>query len=133
MDTAISSSLPKVGDRLMRIMSCGQLNNNIKAKPEPCIVVYVHKNHEYYTLRFVESGLLESYKLLGVDEITEFKENYERIFGYAPKGFYVRESGILYKTIAECEKAIGANHGLLVKHLNGGTTHINGYHVYHFE
>lgn len=83
-------------------------------------------------MRFVESGLLESYKLLGVDEVAEFKENYVRTFGYDPKGFYVRESGILYKTIAECEKAIGANHGLLVKHLNGDTTHINGYHVYHF-
>lgn len=132
MNTIISSNLPKVGDRLMKNMSGAQLKNNTKIEPEPCIVVYVHKNHGYYTVRFLDSGLLESYKLFGIDEIAEFKENYARAFGRKPKGIYVRESGVLYKTIPECAKAIGVSHSALAKHLNGDTSHVKGYHVYQF-
>lgn len=129
MDTAISSSLPKVGDRLMKIMTA-PTHGITKPEPEPCIVTYVNKPNSYYTVRFIESGLMESYKVYGIDELEFFKENYRSAFGCDPKGVYVWESGNIYQTIGECAETLGVTYGLLVKHLSGDTAHINGYHVY---
>lgn len=41
-------SLPKVGDRLMRVMTGSNFGEKYN-DPEPCVVVYVSKPKHYYT------------------------------------------------------------------------------------
>ena len=53
--------IPRVGTLLERIMTVQQ-RDMPKAEPELCKVVYVNYPHRYYTARFFETGIQESYK-----------------------------------------------------------------------
>lgn len=52
---------PRVGTLLERIMTVQQ-RDMPKSEPELCKVVYVNYPHRYYTVRFFETGIQESYK-----------------------------------------------------------------------
>lgn len=61
----VRASLPKVGDELMRRPSYyygfySRYDLNVE---RPCVVTYVHPEHLWYSVRFVQSGIVESYKL----------------------------------------------------------------------
>lgn len=125
-------SLPKVGDRLMRVMTATNFGKGY-SDPEPCVVVYVSKPKHYYTVQFVGSGLKESYKVPLLDErriISQFQDDFKRAFGKKPKGVYVYESGALYPSISECARAIGVMPCTVSKHIHGQSNHVKGYHIY---
>lgn len=125
-------SLPKVGDRLMRVMTATSLGVR-EDKPEPCVVVYVSKPKHYYTVQFVGSGIKESYKaplLNDAKMLKQFQDDFKRAFGKKPKGVYVYESGALYPSVTECAKAIGVLPCTVSKHIHGQTSHVKGYHIY---
>lgn len=114
---------PKLGDQLNLIMTGS-------TEPEPCIVTYVNKPHNYYQVRFINSGVRECYKVQNANEIDEFKKDYRRTFGKDPKGIYIYESGVLCDSIAECAKEIGVRAYTIVRHLNGYISNVNGHHIY---
>ena len=124
-------SLPKVGDRLMRVMTADTRWK--EDKPEPCVVVYVSKPKHYYTVQFVDTGIKESFKIPLIDDakmLEYFQIDYKRTFGKKPKGVYVYESGALYSSISDCAKAIGVLPCTVSKHIHGQTKHVKGYHIY---
>lgn len=125
-------SLPKVGDRLMRTMTGTRLSG-YDDKPEPCVVVYVNKPKNYYTVQFIGSGLKESYKAPLLDDnkmLKQFQDDFKRAFDKRPKGVYVCESGALYSSISDCAKAIGVLPCTVSNHIHGRTSHVKGYHIY---
>lgn len=121
--------MPKVGDRLMKVMSSTSLGR-FEDKAEPCVVVYVSEPKHYYTVQFVKSGIKESYKVPNVDEIGAFKKDYKRAFGKLPRGVYVYESGALYDSVSECARALSVSPSAVSNHLHGRTKHVKGYHIY---
>lgn len=129
MKTANSTKLPKIGDRIMRVMTVPTFGL-AKSGPEPCIVIYVNKPKYYYTVEFIRTGLRESFKVPDIDEIQNFKDDYERVFGCKAKGVYVYESCMIYPSIKECAEAIGVTSSAISKHLHGGSKHVKGYHIH---
>lgn len=121
--------MPKVGDRIMRVMSSTAWNTK-DDKPEPCVVIYVSKPKHYYTVEFANSGIKESYKVPHVDELKDFQETYARALGKKAVGVYVFESDILYPSIAECAKDLGVRVCTISNHIHGRTRHVKGYHIY---
>lgn len=122
--------LPKVGDRLMRIMSSTVLGSQAD-RPERCIVTYVNKEKSYYQVMFEDSGIKECYRVPDeIDILGEFKERFQKSFKKSAKGVYVFESGALYPTISECAKAIGSTSSAISAHLHGRSRHVKGYHIY---
>lgn len=59
----LQAFLPNVGDELMRKPTmCNTTLGLERPKPQPCIVEYVNREHLWYKVRFVETGLTECYK-----------------------------------------------------------------------
>lgn len=125
-------TLPKVGDRLMRVMT--NTGSRIKNNGlEPCIVIYVNKPKRYYAVQFVNSGITESYKVPLLNDailLKQFQDDFKHKFGKKPVGVYVYESGALYSSVSECAKAIGVKPCSITNHLHGRTNHVKGYHIY---
>ena len=121
--------LPRVGDRLMKPITFTYTYNE-GDKLYPCTVIYVNKDHNFFTVEFVGSKLKESYKVPEVDEIGDFKRDYAKAFGKQAKSVYVYESGMLYPSISECARDIGVNKGAISRHIHGHTKHVKGYHIY---
>lgn len=125
-------SLPKVGDRLMRVMT-GSRYDEKYIVPEPCMVVYVNKPKRYYTVQFVGSGIKESFRIPLIDDakiIRQFQDDFKRTFNKKAKGVYVYESGALYPSISECARDIGVPPVAVSNHIHGRASHIKGYHIY---
>lgn len=61
----VRAMMPKVGDELMRKPTCyhGFLGRHDMNTVRPCVVTYVHPEHLWYSVRFKESGIIESYKM----------------------------------------------------------------------
>lgn len=122
------NTLPKLGDKLMRVMSttnfltCDDI-------PEECVVVYVNEPHKYYTVEFTNTKIRQSYKVPDVDEIRDFKNDYQKAYGISPKGVYVYESGVLYPSISACARDIGVSIGTVSRHVHGKSTNVKGYHI----
>lgn len=129
MKENVELRIPRVGERLMRIMTSTPMLSR-DDKPEPCVVVYVNRPHYYYTVQFVDTGLKESYKVPEVDELKQFKDDYHKFFNKKPKGVYVYESGALYPSITECAKAIGVSSSMISRHVHGLSSNVKGYHIY---
>lgn len=121
-------NLPKLGDKLMRVMSTTKFLN-CDDIPEECVVVYVNEPHHYYTVEFTNSKIRQSYKVPDVDEIRDFMNDYQKAFGTAPKGVYVYESGVLYPSISACARDIGVRPSTVSKYIHGQTTNVKGYHI----
>lgn len=122
--------LPRIGDRLVRVMTASGYSREDSNTPEPCVVIYVNKPKNYYTVQFIETGIRESYKLPDSDEIGCFKKDFKRAFGREPTGVYVYESGVIYQTIADCARALCVKPCTISNHLRGKTHHVKGYHIY---
>lgn len=128
MKTTPIVKMPKVGDRIMRVMVTHQSWKD--DTPLPCVVTYVNKQKNYYQVTFQESGVKECYKIPDLDELGSFVKDYKKLTKKKPKGVYVYESGMLYSSITECAKAIGVLPCTVSKHLHGGSSNVKGYHIY---
>lgn len=61
----IRATLPRVGDELMRKPTYyyGFYSKKEPIVEQPCVVVYVHSEHLWYSVQFKKSGIINSYKL----------------------------------------------------------------------
>lgn len=128
----IPAKLPKLGDVVLQVMTSTYIGSK-DDRPEPCTVIYVNKPKRHYTVRFVNTGLRENYKVPPVDErriIEQFRDDFKRAFGKEVKGIYVYESGGLYPSVSECAEAIGVQPHVVDKHLNGQISNVKGYHIF---
>lgn len=65
----LSSKLPKVGDRLKKVMTANSYEFDPVYILEPCTVVYVNIAKGWYEVEFIETKLRECYKLPEEDEL----------------------------------------------------------------
>ena len=120
--------MPKLGDRIMRIMTTPNVWKDVTA--EPCEVTYIDIDKNWYQVTFVESGVKECYKVPDIDKVKDFAKDYKKAFGKYPVGVYVYESGAIYSSVTECAKAIGVLPCTVSKHIHGETSNVKGYHIY---
>lgn len=130
-----SMKLPKIGDRLLQVMTSTLLGSK-DGCPEPCEVVYINKPKRHFTVRFVDTGIKENYKVPQIDTydiVKEFQVDFKKAFGREAKGIYIYESGALYPTVSDCAEAIGVQPHVINNHLNGQSSHVKGYHIFILE
>lgn len=126
-----SFRVPNVGERLMRTMTVPSFGI-ASVGEELCVVIHADPKKKLYTVKFVDSGIRETYKVPDVDEVEAFRQDYKRFFGKEPRGIYVFESGMLYDSIEHCAKDLDVLQCTIIKHFNGDIAHANGYHIYDF-
>ena len=124
----VINAMPNVGDILIRKMNAPSFGLDIHE--ELCVVDYVNRKHKYYTVKFLDSGVRESFKLPDLDALEDFKQAYKKLYGKNPVGILVFELGIVFKTIDDCGKYLKVPTCFVVKALNSEITNINGYHIY---
>lgn len=61
----VRDTMPCVGDELMRKPTFYYrfYSQRDAIVERPCVVTYVHPEHLWYSVRFTQSGIVESYKL----------------------------------------------------------------------
>lgn len=124
-------TMPNVGDILMRKMHAPSFDIS-EVGVEQCVVTFVNPKKHYYTVKFLDSGIQESFKVPYLDEVEDFKQVYRKLFGRNPVGVCVFEQGIVFATAEECAKHLCVSPMQINKCLAGETSHINGYHIYKF-
>lgn len=120
--TKLTMKLPKVGDRMMRILSCGNLQQAECFVPKPCKVVYVNEPHNYYEVEFLESGLRECYSLPDFDHSI-----LTNLPGWSDPIVCV-ETGWVYRSVSDCANEMGLFRGNISRCLTGETDTYFGYH-----
>ena len=121
-------TMPNVGDILVRKMNVPSFGLDIHE--EPCIVTFVNPKNKYYTVKFLDSGIQESFKFPNLDVLEDFRLAYKKLYGKNPVGICVFELGMVFRTIEECASYLSVPSALIIKLLNGDITNINGYHIY---
>ena len=65
----IRALLPKVGDEMIKTPTVYNAHVGLeRPRPQLCVVDYVNREHMWYRVRFVETGLTESYGALNLPE-----------------------------------------------------------------
>lgn len=125
-------AMPNVGDIMMRKMHVPSFGLS-EVGAEQCVVIFVNHGKYYYTVRFLDSGILESFKVPHLDQVSDFRQAYKKLFGKYPIGICVFEQGIVFASVEECAEYLNVSPMQIKKCLNGFNTHINGYHIYEFK
>lgn len=120
----LTMTLPKVGDRITRVMSRGNLGQAESFITEPCEVVYVNRTHNWYEVRFLNSGLRECYSCPDFDHsiLTNLPGRANPVV--------CLETGYIYRTVADCANEMGLNGGDISRCLTG---EYDSHHGYHFN
>lgn len=119
---ALSMTLPEVGDRLMRVMTSTTWDLGDTYTPEPCEVIYVNKEHNWFEVLFLDSGIKECYHLPTFDH---------SIIRDVTKGsipVICLETGVVYSTLHQCARDLGLTRGEISRQLSGERGHCGGYH-----
>lgn len=65
----IRALLPKVGDELIKTPHAHNSSVGlVRPQPQLCVVDYVNREHMWYRVRFIETGIVESFGVLDVME-----------------------------------------------------------------
>lgn len=92
----LTMNMPRVGDRLTRLMTRGNIAQAESFIPEPCEVVYVNRTKGWYEVRFLNSGIRECYSL------PDFNHDIlANVPGWAVPVVCV-ETGYVYRTVSDC-------------------------------
>lgn len=124
MKTKLSMSLPKVGDRLMRLMTKAAVDSTMVYNPESCVVTYVNEAHGWYQVLFTNSGIRECYTRPVFDHSILCNADWKG--GAIP--IVCVETGVVYSSITDCERDTGLNHTCISRQLLGERAHTHGYH-----
>lgn len=118
----LSMVLPNVGDKLTKVMSRGSFAQAEFMIPEACEVTYVNTAHNWYEVRFINSGLRECYSLpdFNHDILTNLP-------GWANPVLCV-ETGHVYRSVSDCAKDMGLFAGSISHCVTGEWDSYNGYH-----
>lgn len=127
----IHKNIPKVGDNRLEVTSTyRQLDYN--PIPERCVVEYINDKHGYYTVKFLDTGVRESYKFIKYDPVSDFRVEYIRTHHKKPIGWYVAERKIFCNTLSEVAVALDIPLGIMKSNLKNDISVINGFHIYRF-
>lgn len=124
MKTKLTMTLPNVGDRLMRVMQATTWDMLDSYVPEPCEVVYVNKDHGWFEVIFLNSGIREGCKLPVFDHSILTGMDSKR---HSTPVICV-ETGDVYPTLEQCADDLGIWHSGISKQLRGEASHCGGYH-----
>lgn len=114
--------LPNVGDRLIKLMSIGNLAPTELFTPEECEVTYVNSDRNWYEVRFLKSGIRECYNL------PDFNHSIlQNVLVWATPVVCV-ETGYVYRSIDDCAKDMGLFAGNISRCLSGKRDSYRGYH-----
>lgn len=120
--TNLSMTLPKVGDKLFRIMSRGRYDPGDAYNPEPCTVEYVNEKKGWYEVCFDETNIKECYRVPSFDH--RFLK--DKPVGGVP--IACLETGNIYGSIAECARDMKLNKHEIWKQIDGRRAYCSGYH-----
>lgn len=120
--TRLSMDLPKVGDRLKRVMTGNNYNPDVVYTPEDCMVTYVNESHGWYEVIFPQSNIRECYGL------PSFDHSVVRGVGRGEMPVACIETGVVYSSLHECAKDMGFTHGEVSRQVIGKHAHCHGYH-----
>lgn len=121
---ALSMDLPRVGDKLMRVVTEYACEYDSVRIPKACVVTYVNKKHGWYRVKFIESGITECYGLPVCDHsIINFDMR-----GCCGLPVICVETGMAYSTVTECAEDLGVHRTMIQKQLVGECSHVSGYH-----
>lgn len=118
----LSMELPKVGDKLKRVMSRNAREGGAKCIAEDCVVTYVNNSHGWYEVTFPTFGIKEAYGLPTFDHA---------ILEGNPRDcipVICVETGFVYPSIAECSRDMRLDRTGIWKQLDGVASHCGGYH-----
>ena len=120
--TNLSMTLPKVGDKLFRIMFRGRYDPGDVYNPEPCTVEYVNEKKGWYEVCFDETNIKECYRVPSFDH--RFLK--DKPVGGVP--IACLETGSIYGSITECARDMKLNRHEIWKQLDGRRAYCSGYH-----
>ena len=120
--TNLSMTLPKVGDKLFRIMSRGRHDPGDIYNPEPCTVEYVNEKKGWYEVCFDETNIKECYRVPSFDH--RFLK--DKPVGGVP--IACLETGNIYGSITECARDMKLNKHEIWKQIDGRRAYCSGYH-----
>lgn len=92
----LTMELPKVGDKLKRIVSATSYGVGGTYEPKECVVTYVNKLHHWYEVTFIGSGVKECFGVPVIDHSVAL--NYKS--GNIP--VICVENGVAYSSIEQC-------------------------------
>lgn len=95
----LSMDLPKVGDRLVRVMTVSSGRAYSTFEPQECVVTFVNNAHHWYQVKFKDTEIKESYSVPIIDHSIVHASN-----GTIP--VYCVETGIAYSSVSQCAKDI---------------------------
>ena len=109
----MSMILPKVGDKLFRVMTRGAYASGEVYKPEPCTVTYVNEKKGWYEVKFDNTNLKEGYHIPTFDHLL--------LEGKPVKGIPIAcmETGDVYASISECAKDMRLDRIKIWEQVNG--------------
>lgn len=120
----LTMNLPKVGDKLMRIMTDYSCEYDTIPLPKPCVVVYVNERHGWYQVEFLDNHIKECYGLPVCDHgVIKFD-----VRGCNGDPVVCVETATVYRSISECARAIGVPRSSVYAQLMGVYDNVNGYH-----
>lgn len=122
--TKLTMILPKVGDRLERVLSTANLDVDAVYEPEPCVVTYVNDAHGWYEVEFINSGLRECYNY------PVFDHSILKGASYGGIPVLCVETGEVYPAINACASDMNIDRTNLSRHARGvsGWSTCGGYH-----
>lgn len=120
----LTMDLPKIGDKLNRIMTACTYDPEVTYSPQPCVVTYVNQRHKYYQVRFLGSGITECYNLPMFDHAILNRVCY----GAIPVACV--ETGFVYSTTDECARDMDLDAGNISVQLRGGYGQYKGFHFF---
>lgn len=122
--TELSMKLPKIGDKLLQVISGNDYDLTVTYIPEPCTVTFVNEKHGWYEVIFDNSDLKECYKLPIFD--------HSILSGLYTGGMPVAcvETGKVYSSIQECADDMRIDHSGISRQILGDFDHYKGYHFF---
>lgn len=121
--STISMDMPKVGDRLMRIITGSRYDDKVTYRVEPCVVTYVNLLNSWYQVEFVNLGIKECYKLPVFDHDIFTKKSRSSAIPVM-----CLETGTIYSSIGECAKDLGLQSSGIIRQIQGESLACGGFH-----
>ena len=118
----LTMELPKVGDRLVRVMTATSFGVHATFEPKECVVVYANERHHWYTVKFIDSGIMESFGVPIID--------HSIARGWKPGTIPVVcvETGMAYSTISQCSRDTNVPKDEISRQISGKCNYRTLYH-----
>lgn len=120
--TRLTMSLPKIGDKLIRLMTSNNRYNGDFYNPEPCEVTYVNEKKGWYEVLFTDSKIKECYS------VPTFDHSILKDTAVISTPVLCVETGMVYSSISECAKDMNLEDSGICRQISGYHDYYKGYH-----